>query len=79
VKIHVFVTLAASAMFHESRATALDLNPASGFLLDMLYISSTVANNLSTKIKSWDLFKIDWNLLLGPFTLIQVSDHNLAS
>jgi hypothetical protein len=69
VQIHILVTLTTSAMLHESRATALDLNTASCLLLDVLNISAAMTNNLSTKIEAWKRFEVDWDLLFGPFTL----------
>jgi hypothetical protein len=59
-------------MFHESRATAFYLNTASGLLLDMLDISATMTNNLSTKVEARKWFEIDRDLLFRPFTLIKL-------
>lgn len=69
VKIHILVTLTTSAMLHEARTTSLDLNTTSSFLLDVLYISSAMTNNLSTKVESWNRFEVNGNPLLGPFAL----------
>jgi hypothetical protein len=70
VEIHILVALTTRAMLHESGTTALDLDTASGLLLDVLNISATMANNLSTKIEAWKWFKIDWDLFFRPFTLL---------
>jgi hypothetical protein len=70
MEIHIFVTLTPSAMLHESGTTALDLDTTSGLLLDVLNISATMANDLSTKIEAWKWFKIDWDLFFRPFTLL---------
>jgi hypothetical protein len=72
MEIHVLITLPASTVFHESRATAFDLNTASGLLLDMLDISATMTNNLSTKVEARKWFEIDRDLLFRPFTLIKL-------
>jgi len=73
VQIHVLVTLATRAMLHESRATSLDLHAATRFLLDMLDIRTSVANNLSSKIETWNWFEVNWDLLLWPFALQYLS------
>jgi hypothetical protein len=69
MKIHILIAFATSAVLHESRAAALDLNTASGFLLDMLDIGATMADDLGAKVKAGKRLKVDWNLLFGPFTL----------
>jgi hypothetical protein len=69
VKIHILVALTTCSMLHESGTTALDLNTASGLLLDVLNISAAVTYNLSSKIETWKRFKVDWDLLFRPFTL----------
>jgi hypothetical protein len=60
-------------MLHESRATSLDLYAATRFLLDMLNIRTSVANNLGSKIETWNWFEVNWDLLLWPFTLQYLS------
>jgi hypothetical protein len=70
MQIHIFITLATSTMLHESGTTAFDLDTASGLLLDVLDISTTMTNNLSTKVETRNRLKVDWNLLFWPFTLI---------
>lgn len=77
VKIHVLITLTTCAMLHETRTTSLDLNTTSSFLLNVLYISSTVANNLCTEVKALNRFKINRNLLLGPFTLRKIVSNQI--
>lgn len=74
MQIHLFIALAASPMLHETRSTALNLDTTPSFLLDVLNISTSVANNLSAKVKTWDWFEINWNLLLRPFALLLVSN-----
>lgn len=48
MQIHRFVGFLASAMFHESASTPLDLNSAAGFLLDVLDIGTALTDHLST-------------------------------
>ena len=69
MKIHILVTFAASAMFHETRTTAFNLNTAPSLLLNMLDVSTSMTNDLSTEIETWDWFKVYWNLLFRPFAL----------
>jgi hypothetical protein len=70
MQIHILITFLISAMLEESRATALDLDTASRFLLNVFDICTSVPNNLSTKIKALNWFKINGDLLLRPFTLL---------
>jgi hypothetical protein len=70
MQIHILVAFSASTRFHEARSTTLDLHSASGFLLDMLDIRAAMTNDLGTEVKAWQGLKIDWNPLLGPFTLL---------
>jgi hypothetical protein len=70
MQIHILIALSASALFHESRATALDLDTASSLLLDVLDVRTTMANNLRTKVEARNGLEIDRDLLFGPFTLI---------
>jgi hypothetical protein len=69
MKIHILITLATSTVFHKSRATALDLNTASGLLLNVLDICTAMTYNLSTKIEARKWFKGNGDLLLRPFAL----------
>lgn len=66
---HILVALKAGSLLEVTGAATLDLDPASGFLLDVLHIASAMANNLSTKIESRNRLKSDRDLFLGPFTL----------
>jgi hypothetical protein len=77
MKIHVLIALAISTRLHESRATALDLDAASSLLLDVLHVSSSMTNDLSTKVKARNRFKVNGNLLLRPFTLFSVNHFEL--
>jgi hypothetical protein len=81
VKIHVLIALLTSPVFHESRATALDLDTASGLLLDVLHIRTSMANNLSAEVKARKRFEIDRDLLFRPFALFpyQQGNHSLVS
>jgi hypothetical protein len=77
MKVHVLIALTASTVFHESGSPPFDLDTASSFLLNMFNISSSMTNNLSTKVKPRNWFKINRNLLLGPFALFLVSQNCL--
>jgi hypothetical protein len=69
MQVHVFITLTTSTMFHEARSTALDLDTTPSLLLDMLDISPSMTNNLSTEVEARNWFKIYLNSFLGPFAL----------
>lgn len=56
-------------MLHKSGATALNLDAAARFLLDMLDIGAPVTHDLSSEIKAWYRFEVDGDLLLWPFAL----------
>lgn len=43
---HRIIALPAGARFQEARSTALDLDPATSFLLDMLHIRTALSDNL---------------------------------
>jgi hypothetical protein len=72
VQIHRLVTLLSCTVFHESRASALDLNSAASLLLNMLHICTTVAHNLSSEVKTRNRFKINRDLFLRPFSLLEL-------
>ena len=69
VQIHVFVALTSCSMLHKSRTTALDLDAAARFLLDMLDIGAPVTYDLGSQVEAWNRFEVDGNLLLWPFAL----------
>ena len=69
MKIHLLITLSASAMFHKSRVATLDLDTASSLLLNMLDVSASMTHNLCSQIKSWKGLKINWDTLFRPFAL----------
>ena len=56
-------------MLHKSRTTALDLDAAARFLLDMLDIGAPVTYDLGSQVEAWNRFEVDGNLLLWPFAL----------
>lgn len=78
MQIHVLVALSASALFHESRATALDLDTTSSLLLDVLDVRTAMANNLSAEVEARNGFEIDRDLLFRPFTLFSFQHEQLA-
>jgi putative ubiquitin-RnfH superfamily antitoxin RatB of RatAB toxin-antitoxin module len=69
VQIHGFIAFSSSVVLHKSRSTALDLDTASGFLLDVFDVGTTLTDNLSTEVESNDRFEVYGNLLLGPLAL----------
>jgi hypothetical protein len=69
MKIHVLIALTTCTMLDESRTATLDLDTASGFLLNMLHISSSMTDDLSSKVESRHWLKIDWDFLFGPLAL----------
>jgi len=69
MQVHIFIAFLTSTMLHEPRTTSFNLDTASSFLLDVLDICSSVADNLSTEIESRDWLKINRNLLFRPLAL----------
>jgi hypothetical protein len=67
VEEHVLIALVVCGCFEISGSPALDLHTAPCFLLDVLYISTAVSNDLSTQVETMDRLQTDRNLLLGPF------------
>jgi hypothetical protein len=67
VEEHVLIALVVCGCLEISRPPALDLHTAPCFLLDVLYISTAVSNDLSTQVETMDRLQTDRNLLLGPF------------
>lgn len=66
---HVFIAFSVSGSFKVAGTTALDLNTAFGFLLNVLHIRTAMTDNLRTKVEPWDGFEINGDSLLGPFSL----------
>lgn len=64
-------------MFCETRATSFDLNSATRLLLDMLNIRATLANYLSTKIKTRNRLQVNRNPFLRPFPLQILISHSI--
>ena len=71
MQIHRLIAFSSSAMFNEARSAALDLDLAASLLLDMLNISTTLPDYLSTKVKSGNWFEVDRKPFFGPFALWQ--------
>lgn len=69
MQVHRFVTFPARAVLNEARSTALDLNLAVSSLLDMLHVRTALADDLSTKIESWNWLKVNRDSFFGPFAL----------
>lgn len=69
VKIHRLVTLLAGQRFHETGSTALDLNLAAGFLLNVLDVVTSTANNLCSQVEAADRLQTNRELLFRPFAL----------
>ena len=77
MEIHRFIALSICAMFHEAGITALDLNSAPSFLLDMLDVGTTMTYHLCSKVEARDWLEINGNALFWPFALQVVSSHEL--
>lgn len=71
MKEHILVTFVVRRGFKITGTAALDLDTAARLLLDMLYISSAMADNLSAQVEPMNWFQTDWDLLLGPFALLR--------
>lgn len=56
-------------MFNEARSATFNLDLAASLLLDMLNISTTLPDYLSTKVESGDWFEVDRKPFFGPFAL----------
>ncbi len=69
MEIHRLVAFSASAMLHKSRVTALDLDTATSFLLDMLDVSASMTYNLCSQIEPRKWLEVDWYTLFWPFAL----------
>jgi hypothetical protein len=69
VQIHGLIAFSSSIVLHETRSTALYLDTASSFLLDVFDVGTTLTNNLSTEVESNDRFEVNGDLLLGPLAL----------
>lgn len=67
MQIHRLVTFAVSTVLHEARVSTFDLNTAARFLLDMLYVGTSMADDLSAKIEARNWFEIDGYTLFRPF------------
>lgn len=74
MKVHWLIALLVGAVLDESRIASLDLNPTSSLLLNMLDVSTSVANYLRSQIKTLDGLEVDWDALLRPFTLFLRSE-----
>lgn len=69
MQIHWLIAFPSGAMFNEARSATFNLDLAASFLLDMLNISTTLPDYLSTKVESRDWFEVDRKPFFGPFAL----------
>ena len=53
VQKHGVFRLSTACVLHESGATSFDLHPTARLLLDVLHISPTMTNDLSSEIEAW--------------------------
>lgn len=74
MEVHCLVTLTVSARLDEARAAALNLDSAASLLLDVLHVSATLANDLSTQVESGHWFEINRDSLIRPFALHKISE-----
>lgn len=79
VKVHVFIALLVSSGLEIPRATALYLNPAACFLLDVLDISAAMSDDLGAQVEPWDGFEINRHLFDPPFSLSHCQHHSFIS
>ena len=70
---HVFFAFAVRGGLDEARASPLDLNTTTRFLLNMFDIGSSMPDDLGTQVESRDRFELDRDLGFGPFALCIVS------
>ena len=61
-------------MLHETGSTTLDLDTASGFLLDMFDIRTALTYNLSTEVEAGDRLEVDGDLFFRPLALRNMSE-----
>jgi len=69
VQIHWLITLHASVVLDEAGTTTLNLNSTTGLVLNVLHVLTTLANNLSSKVKTRDWFEVNREALFRPFAL----------
>lgn len=69
---HVLIALAPCCKLQVARTTALDLDTASGLLLNVLHVGTAMTDNLSSQVESGNRFKLYGDLLLGPFALFRL-------
>jgi hypothetical protein len=69
MQIHRLVAFSICADFSEARATAFDLDLATGLVLNVFDVRATLAYNLGSQVESWDRLEVNWNALFWPFSL----------
>jgi hypothetical protein len=79
MKEHVLIALAPCRKLQVARTTALDLDTASSLLLNVLHVGTTMTDNLSPQVESGNRFKLDWDLLLGPFALFRLAQDRIVT
>lgn len=73
MQIHRLVAFPAGVMFNKTRSTTFYLDLAVGSLLDMLHISTALADYLGAKVESRERFEVDGNSFFRPFSLQDIS------
>ena len=73
VKVHWLITFLISAMFDEAGVAPLNLDPASGFLLNVFDVGASVSDNLRSQVESLNGLEIDGDALFRPLALYGVS------
>lgn len=56
-------------MLRETGVPSLDLDAATGFLLDVLHVGTPVTYHLSSQIETRNRFEVDRDAFLGPLAL----------
>lgn len=77
MQVHLLIALHLGIMFFEAAASALDLNSAAGFLLDVLDVRSASSDNLGAQVESRNGLEIDGNALFGPLAASQMVAFDL--
>ena len=68
---HGFVTLLSGGSFREAGTTTLYLNATPSLLLNVLNVSTLVADDLGSEVEARQRLHVDSDLLLRPFSLEQ--------
>ena len=71
MKIHGLLALLIRAVLHKSRALSLNLHTTARFLLNVLDVGASMANDLCAKVEARERLHINGDAFFRPFTLQQ--------